>query len=178
MNIFSLLVAIYNQQTGFNTRLCKIEKDTAAILAAVSPDPNAVEKVLGVSDFTVTNNKALQMTQSASSPPINNNQTVGFNLNGIVPAGGSFSEPKVVEIAGTTPQGTIEQSASVQGTPNPDGSVPFTTACTYKNAAFVGTTTLNCEVLGVDNFDIDIPISATPNETILGVTNFTVVNNS
>jgi hypothetical protein len=115
------------------------------------------------------------MIPTIAAPPITTAQVLGFTLTGLVPSGGTFVEPSVIEIDSTgETAGTIEQAPSVIGSANPDGSIPFTTACTYTNAT-PGTATLEIEVLGVDDYNITVTIEALPApESITGVSNFTV----
>jgi hypothetical protein len=114
-------------------------------------------------------------TPTIAAPPITTQQVLGFTLSGLVPPGGTFVEPTVVEVDSTgETAGTIMQSPSVIGSANSDGSIPFTTACTYTNPS-PGTATLEIEVLGVDDYNITVTIEepAAP-ESITGVSNFTV----
>jgi hypothetical protein len=91
-------------------------------------------------------------------------QTLGFELDGIVPAGATFVEPTVTQSGG--PTGTIAQTPSVLGTAASDGSNTFTTGVSF-TAGDAGSVTLGCSVLGVDDTDVVINVVAPPpSETV------------
>jgi hypothetical protein len=101
---------------------------------------------------------------SINAPDITDHQRLAFQLNGITPAGETFVEPAVT--VGPPAFGTVALQPSVQGTPNTDGSVPFTTAGIFTPSGALGAVTLSAVVNGVDDQDATFNVVAHPLEAV------------